>query len=131
MILDQTEIDYALSLLLTKVSEVYVFIMEAQELAKDLPMLGIYGKIARQILECADFIAHYSETKSACESAPSCRYSILNSAQGKDLASTFSKKQMPLFGATLTFSIISCNNSGIERFVTSSSIQVRAASNSH
>jgi WD40 repeat protein len=39
--------------------------MEAQELAKDLPMLGIYGKIARQILECADFIAHYSETKSA------------------------------------------------------------------
>ncbi|KAG1792137.1 uncharacterized protein HD556DRAFT_1537001 [Suillus plorans] len=65
MILDQADRDVAVSLLLSKISEVYTFITEEEELAKIKSMLAIYGKIAQQTLECADFISHYSETKSA------------------------------------------------------------------
>ncbi|KAG1800887.1 uncharacterized protein HD556DRAFT_967441 [Suillus plorans] len=65
MILDQADRDVAVSLLLSKISEVYTFITEEEELAKIQSMLAIYGKIAQQTLECADFISHYSETKSA------------------------------------------------------------------
>jgi hypothetical protein len=70
MILDQAERDHALSRLLAKISEVYVLIMEV-DLVKISFMLETYGRMARQILECADFIAHYSEIKSACESTSS------------------------------------------------------------
>jgi hypothetical protein len=37
-------------------------------------MQELFGKMARQIQECADFIIHYSETKSVCESNPLCRH---------------------------------------------------------
>jgi hypothetical protein len=70
MILDQADHDVAVSDLLKKISEVYTLITEEEELAKIQSMLAIYGKIAQQILECADFICHYSETKSTCESIP-------------------------------------------------------------
>ncbi|OJA15243.1 hypothetical protein AZE42_11550, partial [Rhizopogon vesiculosus] len=65
MILDQADRDDAVSSLLSKVSEVFAFMTEEEELAKITSMLAVYGKIARQTLECADFIIHYSETKSA------------------------------------------------------------------
>ncbi|KAG2337995.1 WD40 repeat-like protein [Suillus weaverae] len=65
MILDQADRDDAVSSLLSKISEVYTFITEEEELTKIQSMLAIYGKIAKQTLECADFIGHYSETKSA------------------------------------------------------------------
>ncbi|KAG2091229.1 uncharacterized protein F5147DRAFT_823336 [Suillus discolor] len=65
MILDQADRDVAVSSLLSKISEVYTFITEGEELAKIQSMLAIYGKIAQQMLECADFISHYSEMKSA------------------------------------------------------------------
>ncbi|OAX31270.1 hypothetical protein K503DRAFT_814146, partial [Rhizopogon vinicolor AM-OR11-026] len=64
MILDQADRDDAVSSLLSKVSEVFAFMTEEEELARITSMLAIYGKIARQTLECADFITHYSETKS-------------------------------------------------------------------
>lgn len=56
----------ALGSLLEKVSEVYALLTEKQGLAKRPFMPEMYGKTARQILECADFIVHYSET--ICES---------------------------------------------------------------
>ncbi|KAG2150683.1 uncharacterized protein EDB93DRAFT_329266 [Suillus bovinus] len=65
MILDQAERDVAVSTLLSKISEVYTFITEEEELTKIESMVAIYEKIAHQTLECADFISHYSETKSA------------------------------------------------------------------
>ncbi|KAG1727564.1 uncharacterized protein EDB91DRAFT_890641 [Suillus paluster] len=65
MILDQADRDAAVSGLLSKISEVYTFITEEEALASVPSMPVIYGKIARQTLECADFIAHYSETTSA------------------------------------------------------------------
>jgi len=68
MILDQADRDNAVSDLLTKVSKVYSFVTEEEELAKIESMIVVYGKIAQQTLECADFIVHYSETKSVCES---------------------------------------------------------------
>jgi hypothetical protein len=70
MILNQADHDVAVSDLLKKISEVYTLIMEEEELAKIQSMLAIYGKIVQQILECADFICHYSEMKSTCESIP-------------------------------------------------------------
>jgi hypothetical protein len=84
MLLDQANSDGAVRGLLTKVSDVYAFIMEEEELAKIESKLAIYGKIAKQTLECADFITHYPETKSACESNPLLRLLTLNvvSAQG-------------------------------------------------
>ncbi|KAG2343052.1 WD40 repeat-like protein [Suillus weaverae] len=65
MILNQADRDVAILSLLSKTSEVYTFITEEEELPKIQSMLAIYGKIAQQTLECADFISHYSETKSA------------------------------------------------------------------
>jgi hypothetical protein len=70
MILNQADRDVAVCLLLSKMSEVYTFIMEKEELAKIQSMLAIYAKLARQTLVCADFISHYAKTKSACESIP-------------------------------------------------------------
>jgi hypothetical protein len=35
-------------------------------------MQELFGKMAGQIKECADFIIHYSETKSFCESNSLC-----------------------------------------------------------
>jgi len=70
MIIDQADRDVAVSRLLSKVSEVFSF-MKKEEALKTIPsMLAIYEKIAQQTLECADFITHYSETTSACESIP-------------------------------------------------------------
>jgi hypothetical protein len=68
MILDQVDLDVIILDLLKKVSEVYDFMKEDEGLEKTPLIQALYGKIARQTLECADFIAHYSETKSACES---------------------------------------------------------------
>jgi len=70
MILDQADRDAAVSRLLLKVSEVFSFMMEEQALKTIPSMLAIYGKIAQQTMECADFIIHYSETTSACEWIP-------------------------------------------------------------
>ena len=70
MILGQANLDDAVCGLLQKVSEVYDFMMEDGRLAKISSMQKLYGNLAQQILECADFIVHYSETKNACESNP-------------------------------------------------------------
>ncbi|KAG1743388.1 hypothetical protein EDB19DRAFT_557829 [Suillus lakei] len=64
MILDQANQDAAVSRLLSKISDVYALLMEREGLARIASMLEIYGKIARQTLECADFIVHYSDMKS-------------------------------------------------------------------
>jgi len=68
MILSQAKRDGALRALLERLSEVYIFMNEDKRLAEIPSMQTFYGKIARQTLECADFIMHYSEMKSACES---------------------------------------------------------------
>jgi hypothetical protein len=78
MILNQANCDVAVCGLLTKISDVYAFIMEEEELAELKSMLAIYGKIAKQMLECADFICHYSEMKNACESIPLLQLLTLN-----------------------------------------------------
>ena len=68
MILDQQDRDTAIRDLLEKLSEVYAFMNEDGRLAEIATMQELYGKLARQTLECADFIVHYAETKSACKS---------------------------------------------------------------
>ncbi|KAJ8592441.1 hypothetical protein M405DRAFT_50554 [Rhizopogon salebrosus TDB-379] len=65
IIIAQADRDNAVRALLEKISEVYTFMNEDGRLAEIEFMQAIYGKIARQTLECADFITHYSETKSA------------------------------------------------------------------
>jgi len=70
MILDQQDRDNAVQDLLKKLSEVYTFMIENGRLAEIVTMQELYGKLARQTLECADFIVHYSETKTACKSSP-------------------------------------------------------------
>ena len=67
MIIRQTDRDDAVCDLLEKLSEVYTFMNENGRVAEIQSMQAPYGKIARQILECADFIVNYSETKSTCE----------------------------------------------------------------
>jgi len=67
MILDQQDRDNAVQDLLKKLSEVYTFMNEDVRLADIMSMQELYGKAARQTLECADFIVHYSEAKSACK----------------------------------------------------------------
>jgi len=69
MILDQEDRDNAVRSLLEKVSDVYKFMNEDGRLIEIPTMQELYGKMARQTLECADFIVHYSETKSECESS--------------------------------------------------------------
>jgi len=68
MILSQAKRDDAVRALLERLSEVYIFMNEDKRLAEIASMQTLYGKIAQQTLECADFIVHYSETKNACES---------------------------------------------------------------
>jgi len=68
MVLSQAEPDDAVRALLERLSEVYTFMNEDKRLAEIPSMQALYGKIARQTLECADFIVHFSETKSVCES---------------------------------------------------------------
>jgi hypothetical protein len=60
---NQADWDDVVADLLKKVSDVYTFMDEDTTMVGIQPMLAIYGKIARQMLECADFIAHYSEIK--------------------------------------------------------------------
>ncbi|KAG2368295.1 hypothetical protein BDR07DRAFT_120736 [Suillus spraguei] len=64
MILDQANFDIAVSDLLFKVSDVYVLVTEKEALAHVSSMIKIYTKIAQQTLKCAEFVVHYSETKS-------------------------------------------------------------------
>jgi hypothetical protein len=73
VILNQAERDVAVVDLLSKVSEVYALMTKIEEFGEIASMVAICGQIARQTLECADFIAHYSETKSVCESTSSHR----------------------------------------------------------
>jgi hypothetical protein len=68
MILDQADRDDAVRDLLKKLSEVYTFMNQDGRLADIQIMQEVFGKLAQQSLECADFIVHYSEAKSACES---------------------------------------------------------------
>jgi hypothetical protein len=123
MILDQTDLDVAVSDLLSKVSNVYVLVMEKKALAKISSMTQIYTQIAQQTLKCAEFIVHYSETKSFCKSISLRRCMALNAisflfVQGDDLASTSSRAQMPKLAVTAMLSTVSCNNSEIKRLVT-------------
>ncbi|KAG2346199.1 hypothetical protein BDR05DRAFT_959801 [Suillus weaverae] len=64
IIIDQVDRDDAVYRLLEKISEVYALLTEEEELKNISSMLPIYLKIAQQTQECADFIVHYSETKS-------------------------------------------------------------------
>ncbi|KAG2106707.1 uncharacterized protein F5147DRAFT_653680 [Suillus discolor] len=45
----------------SKISDIYVLLMEGDRLARISSMLEIYGKIVQQTLECADFVVHYSD----------------------------------------------------------------------
>ena len=70
MIIDQQDRDNAVQDLLKKLSEVYTF-MTAKRLAEIPMMKDLYGKLAQQTLECANFIVRYSETKNKCKSSES------------------------------------------------------------
>lgn len=86
MILDQADRDVAVDRLLSKVSEVFDFMTTEEALARVPSMLAIYGKIARQSQECADFITHYSTIKNACElNSPrsSLRLNVISSCREK------------------------------------------------
>ncbi|KAG2078675.1 hypothetical protein BDR04DRAFT_1064436 [Suillus decipiens] len=61
MILNQAESNADLLRLFAKISKVYAMIGDNRE---SVQILKIIGKLARQMLECADFITHYSDTKS-------------------------------------------------------------------
>jgi hypothetical protein len=67
MILAQTDRDAAVLKLLEKISEVYNFMTQDEELKQILSMHAILGKISQQTRECARFITNYSETKNFCE----------------------------------------------------------------
>jgi hypothetical protein len=58
MILDQANRDADVSRLLSKISDIYALLMEGEGLARIASILEISGKIARQTLECADFVVH-------------------------------------------------------------------------
>ena len=66
MILRQKDRDDAVRGLLIKLSEVYNF-MNEDRLAEIEKMRVVCGRLARQTQECADFIVHYADRKSACE----------------------------------------------------------------
>ncbi|KAG2046098.1 hypothetical protein BDR06DRAFT_1015016 [Suillus hirtellus] len=83
MILHQADRDVAVSRPLSKVSEVYTFITE-EELPQIKSMLAIYGRIAQQTLDFADFISHYFEKR----------------APGRDSASIVSTKRTKQIRAT-------------------------------
>jgi len=59
MILDQAQLDDDVHGLLEKVSEVYTFMKEDGTLAEVPSMEALFRKLARQTLECADFIVHF------------------------------------------------------------------------
>jgi hypothetical protein len=68
MILAQQQRDDDVRGLLEKISQVYAFMNEDGRLA-DVPSMQILcEKMALQMRECADFITHYSDIKSFCES---------------------------------------------------------------
>ena len=95
MILDQQDRDNAVQDLLKKLSDVYAFMNEEERLAEIPTMKDLYGKLARQTLECADFIVHYAETKSACKSSVlRCRHPAFNNMfwTGKRLAKNVLKE---------------------------------------
>ena len=100
MILNQQDRDNAVQDLLNKLSEVYTFMNGDGRLAEIDSMQELFGKLARQTLECTDFIIYYSETKSACKSsAPRrCRHltpSII-SCTGERLAKNVFKETSAL-----------------------------------
>ncbi|KAG2366045.1 hypothetical protein BDR07DRAFT_567652 [Suillus spraguei] len=64
MILAQAKRDDDVSRLLSKILDVYALLTEGEGLTRIASMLEISGKIARQTLECADFVVHYSDMKS-------------------------------------------------------------------
>ena len=68
MILAQKQRDDDVRGLLDKISQVYTFMNEDVRLARVPCMQVLCEKMAQQILECADFITHYSDITSACES---------------------------------------------------------------
>jgi len=120
MILDQAKLDDGVCGLLEKVSEVYTFMKEDGRLAEIPSMEVLFRRLARQTLECSDFIVHYSEIESACKwISPhhhpefSCRLV----AQGKEWASTFWTKRMARFRVSAKFLTVSCSNFEIERLV--------------
>jgi len=110
----EANVDKDVHNLLEMVSKVYTFMNEEGKLDEIQSMEALYGRIARQTLECADFIAHYSETKSICESIL-LHHGILNviSTQGKDLTS----KPMVPWRVTGVLSPVSCNNVEIKKLV--------------
>ena len=67
MILDQAQRDDDVRGLLEKISQVYDFMNEDGRLADVLSMQVLCKTMAQQILECADFITHYSDIKSGCK----------------------------------------------------------------
>lgn len=80
MIIEQADRDVAIRDLQMKLSEVYTFLMKDVELAEIPTMQELFGKLAKQTLECAVFIKQYSETKSECElnALRRCRHVTLN-----------------------------------------------------
>ncbi|KAJ8596212.1 hypothetical protein M405DRAFT_782001 [Rhizopogon salebrosus TDB-379] len=64
MILNQANLDGAALDLLSKISAVYVLTMESDSLARLPFILEIFTTMARHTLKCAEFVVHYSETKS-------------------------------------------------------------------
>ncbi|KAJ8597149.1 hypothetical protein M405DRAFT_780480 [Rhizopogon salebrosus TDB-379] len=62
MILNQKELDNAVRGLLEKISGIYTFMNEDGRLDDVLSIQALCAKMARQILECAVFITHYSQT---------------------------------------------------------------------
>ena len=115
---DQADRDNAVSGLLTKVSKVYSFATEEEGFAKIESMIVVYGTIAQQTPECADFIVHYSETKSICELISQRRRLRLNVISSLHRDKVWQEHQMPRSRASLRFSRISCKNFEIERLVT-------------
>jgi len=105
MILDQADfpVNNILVDLLKKVSEVLVFMMGTGRVAEISSMPTLYGRLARQTLECADFIAHYSEIENTCESTPA--------PPSDTQCRLFAQCNKILFNATVKFSMISCSNS--------------------
>ncbi|KAJ8589073.1 hypothetical protein M405DRAFT_842096 [Rhizopogon salebrosus TDB-379] len=65
IIIDQADRDDAVRALLEKLSEFYEFMNVGGRLAEIESMQVLFGNMARQAFKCADFIVHYSETKSA------------------------------------------------------------------
>jgi len=68
MIIAQTQLDDGVRELLEKISQVYAFMNEDVRLAGIPSVQILCEKMAQQVLECADFITHYSDITSACES---------------------------------------------------------------